>query len=157
MPTDQPPTNQDAADAAILLLVAGKSIDATTTAIAERYHLNHDTARQLTDWALTQITLAANYDRTHELGTAITRLNDLYRRSIALQDTKTALAIQRELNRLLNLYPTEPPPTTTTHENPEVSLARDYLAPLKLGPTDLPLSELCRRAAARLTRSEHGP
>ncbi len=36
---------------------------------------------------------------------AVTRINELYQRAVAVQDTKTALAAQRELNKLLDLYP----------------------------------------------------
>jgi len=45
----------------------------------------------------------ANVKRTHEFGLAIARLNNLYKRSMAISDYKTALAIQREITSLLGL------------------------------------------------------
>jgi len=39
----------------------------------------------------------------HELGIAILRLEDLYKRSIAIQDYKAALAVQKERHELLSL------------------------------------------------------
>ena len=51
-----------------------------------------------------RITVAADYTRDEQLGKAVIRLDDLYAKSIAAQDTRTALQAQRELNRLLSLY-----------------------------------------------------
>ena len=46
---------------------------------------------------------AIGVDREERTGEAIVRLNDLYERSLRIQDCKTALAAQKELNRLLGL------------------------------------------------------
>ncbi len=58
--------------------------------------------------AKTRLTRAADYHRDHELGKALTRLNECYQRAVAVQDTKTAIIAQREINKLLDLYPTYP-------------------------------------------------
>jgi len=58
--------------------------------------------------ARAKLTRAADFHRTHELGRAVTRLNELYSRAVAMQDTKTAISAQKELNRLLALYPAGP-------------------------------------------------
>lgn len=48
--------------------------------------------------------MLADYARDEQLDKAVMRLDDLYAKSIAAQDTRTALQAQRELNRLLGLY-----------------------------------------------------
>lgn len=50
------------------------------------------------------IRASAAFDRNTELGRAISRLHDLYSRSYRVQDFKTCLTTQRELNELLGLY-----------------------------------------------------
>jgi len=57
--------------------------------------------------AYERIRQAAHIHRDRELGAAVTRLDTLYARSLAIQDTKTALAAQREKNHLLNLSPSD--------------------------------------------------
>ena len=47
----------------------------------------------------------AKYDETLEMGQALARLNQIYKRSVLIHDYKTALAAQKERNRLLNLGP----------------------------------------------------
>lgn len=50
-----------------------------------------------------RITIAADYDRDLEVGTAIIRLNDLYNRSIRDGDNRTALQAVKGLAKLLDL------------------------------------------------------
>lgn len=52
-----------------------------------------------------RLTVAADYHRDTELARSITRLNGLYETSLNIQDTKTALSTQKELNKVLGLYP----------------------------------------------------
>ena len=60
------------------------------------------------DEAKDKLTRAANYHRDHELGRALTRLNECYQRAVTVQDTKTAISAQREINHLLGLYDDDP-------------------------------------------------
>jgi hypothetical protein len=46
---------------------------------------------------------ASKHLREVEFGKALTRLNNLYARSLKVQDFKTALSVQREINALLGL------------------------------------------------------
>lgn len=46
---------------------------------------------------------ASKHIREAEFGKALTRLNNLYARSLKVQDFKTALSVQREINTLLGL------------------------------------------------------
>ena len=52
-----------------------------------------------------KLTRAADYHRDHEMGKSLTRLNECYQRAVAMMDTKTAISAQKEINRLLSLYP----------------------------------------------------
>lgn len=111
-----------------------------------------------------RLTIAAGYDRVEELGRAIKRLNDLYEAARKMLSPKmmpsaaafTACAnIQKEINRLLDLYrPSELPTGEASEESAELRLIRDYLEPFDLGDPDLPVSELARLATARLVLPE---
>ena len=43
--------------------------------------------------------------RQREIGRSLRRLHGLYRKALVVRDMKTALAVQREINALLGLYP----------------------------------------------------
>lgn len=139
-----------AVERAVLMLVSGMTLDATITTLKEKIGVAAKKAESIAKKAQKKIILAAHYDKTKELGTAIARLNDLYRRAVAIQDTKTALAIQREINKLLDLYDKPTDTAATDITDSENELARRYLANLGLGDESTPLPELCRRAAAKI-------
>lgn len=142
--------DQDLIDRAVLLIVSGMTTEAAATTLHSKLGVTVTKAAAVAKKAEKKIVLAANYDRTRELGTAIARLNDLYRRAVAIQDTKTALQIQRELNKLLDLYDRPLPGEAGDVTDDEKALARRYLEGLGLGDAETPLAELCRRAAARI-------
>ena len=62
------------------------------------------------DAAKAKLTRAADWHRDEELGRSIRRLNECYHRAVRDKDNRTALAAQRELNKLLDLYPAFGPP-----------------------------------------------
>ena len=96
-------------DKAILMLTGGISRAAAEEIVVAKMSMTPREAKALVAQAARRLTLAADYNHDAELGTAITRLNDLFKRSLAIQDVKTCLAIQRELNKLLDLYRPTPP------------------------------------------------
>lgn len=53
--------------------------------------------------AIAELAKAAAVDIDAELGKSIERLNHLYQNSVKVQDFKTALSIQKELNKVLQL------------------------------------------------------
>ena len=57
--------------------------------------------------ATAEIKLRAATDRDEEYGKALERLRNLYARNILIEDLKAALAVQKEINELLGLYPTK--------------------------------------------------
>lgn len=146
-----PKPREELINRAVLIMTSGMPPEAAAQALQEKLGASASEAKAAVRAAETRIVLAANYDRTKELGTAIARLNDLYRRAVGIQDTKTALAIQRELNKLMDLYTTPVADDTESSREPqEIALARKYLDNLNLGDRNLPLPELCRRAAAEI-------
>ncbi len=78
--------------------------------------ISPDDVDALIEAATEKLARAAQYHRDHELGRAIIRLNECYRRAVADKDNKAAIAAQRELIRLLGLGPggadDEPPAPT---------------------------------------------
>lgn len=125
------------------------------------------------DAAKTKLTRASDYHRDHELGKALTRLNECYQRAVGVQDTKTALAAQREINKLLDLYPAYEPPGDDEEADPAADLEERreiesqeladmvgaieaYIEPLKLSEdvndTDSDLIRLAGTEIKRLRR-----
>lgn len=136
----------------VLLMIGGLSDALLYAAAIEKLKLSPELATAAIDEAKRLITLAADYNRHEELGRAVRRINSLYGSSLKMQDTKTALACQKELNKLLSLY--EPPgqqkATTESTENPEAVAIRSHLVPLQLAADSTPLTEVCRLAALKI-------
>lgn len=144
---------------AVLLLVRHRDAAAVRARLAER-GLEATIAAATLAEARRRLTLAAGADRVEELGRSIQRLNDLYERSwdaIASDEHPAPAAftaaanIQKELNRLLDLYrPGDMRGEHTSQEAADLALIRDYLTPLALGDESLPTTELVRLAACLL-------
>ena len=97
-----------AIDKVVLLMVSGLSEQAVAGACQQKLGMTPAKAKAAIRRARKLITLAADYNRDEQIGKAVVRLEDLYSRSLRVQDTKTALAAQKELNKLLALYPETP-------------------------------------------------
>lgn len=141
---------QDVLDKIVLLLVsqvAGPALDEA----AARLGVPTDEIPRAIAEARRRLTVAADFNRDEQIGTAFVRLNDLYRRALGVQDVKTALAAQRELNKLMHLYPTKGDGNGHTGST---QAARACLVALGLGSDNTDLAELCRRAAARIVELE---
>jgi len=141
----------------ILLLVSHQNRAVVAQACAEKLDIPAAIVPAVLQEARRQLTLAADFHRTEELGKAIKRLDDCYARSLAIQDVKTALAAQKEMNRLLDLY--RPLGSATSPDDAhaetaeELAAVREYLEPLGLGGPEVSVAELARRAVAHFTRS----
>ena len=141
-------------DKIVLLLTNGMSVEAAE-GFCIRQGQDSDTARRTVADARQRITVAADYARDEQLGKAVMRVDDLYAKSIAGQDTRTALQAQREFNRLLGLYWADgtPAETATTDAQDVVrrlELIASYLIPLKLTDERYPVEEHARLAADRI-------
>ena len=138
-------------DRIVLLLVNGMSAEA-----AEGFAVQSGTpveeARQVVAEARKRITVAADYTRDEQIGRAVMRLDDLYAKSIAGQDIRTALQAQRELNRLLDLYAGSARTESVSDEEAtaikrQMELVTGYLLPLKVADEQYPVEEHARVAA----------
>jgi predicted kinase len=151
-----PPATGTISDKVLLLLVSGAG-DASISEGLSKLDVPPDQRQALIAAARRRITLAADYHRDHELGQAIVRLNDCYRRSLAVQDAKTALAAQKELNKLMDLY-TKPentaPAESDSQAAAELEAVGRHLLPLRLAASDSPLEEHARLAALRILERE---
>jgi len=135
-------------DKIILLLTSGIGHAATLHAASEKLGLDPANAAVALDEARRRITIAADYNRDEQLGTAILRLNDIYKRSLGVQDYKTALSVQRELSKTLGLC--QPAGAITVQTElvdlaADVTAARSHFAALGFDDDSLPLYEIARR------------
>ena len=139
-------------DRIVLLLINGMSSDAATSFCIQQGQ-SPDQAGQIVEDARKRITVAADYTRDEQLGKAVMRLEDLYAKSMAAQDIRTALQAQRELNRLLSLYADTRGADTTDDDSDagayrkQLDLIARYLVPLKLADATYPVEEHARLAA----------
>jgi hypothetical protein len=144
-------------DRIVLLLVNGMSAEAAE-AFAVQGGADPQDAKQIIADARKRITVAADYTRDEQIGRAVMRLDDLYAKSIAGQDTRTALQAQRELNRLLDLYAgssrSEGGGDDAADLRRQLGLIAGYLLPLRLADEHYPVEEHARMAADLIRRSQ---
>ena len=152
MTTGTPSPTNDLRDRIVLLLISGMSTEAAESYCIRSGGKDVDTAKRVVNEARQRITIAADYTRDEQLGKAVMRLEDLYAKSIAGQDVRTALHAQKELNRLLGLYWGN---ETVTHEADSTAqealgrleLIAGYLIPLRLTDERYPVEEHARIAS----------
>jgi hypothetical protein len=136
----------------VLLLVGGMSTEAAEGYCVRNCGMDAEAARRTVTEARQRITVAADYSRDEQLGKAVMRLDDLYAKSIADQDARTALQAQRELNRLLGLHWAEwaaalASDSAAQEAHRRLELIVGYLIPLKLTDERYPVEEHARLAA----------
>jgi len=143
--------NESLRDRVVLLLTNGMSVEAAEGYCIKQGSLDAEAARRLVSEARQRITVAADYARDEQLGKAVMRLDDLYAKSIAAKDTRTALQAQRELNRLLGLYAAADAAGAAAEGDDDTArrleLVASYLLPLNLTDERYPVEEHARIAA----------
>ena len=139
-------------DRIVLLLINGMSTEAATGFCIQQGQ-SPDEAPRIVEEARKRITVAADYTRDEQLGKAVMRLEDLYAKSMAAKDIRTALQAQRELNRLLSLYADTRQSESGEDDSDagelrkQLNLIASYLVPLKLAEPSYPVEEHARLAA----------
>jgi hypothetical protein len=143
-----------AIDKIVLLLVSGQGDEALRTACTEKLGVPASGIDDVLDEARRRVTLAANYDLAEQLGIAITRVNDIYARSIRAGDIRTALNSQREISKLMSLYDVvvTDDDESISESDAELEQIRKHLFPLRLANKKYPLSEHARIAAERIRK-----
>jgi len=149
-------------DKVLLLMVSGLSQTELTAACIGKLNVPPEETAGLIAQARRKLTLAADYNRDEQIGTAVTRLNDIYARAIRTSDIKTCLVAQKELNKLLDLYGFTPEHGADTSDvddatpqHAELDAIRGHLLPLGLAAADYPLREHAR-IAAEIVRDHAG-
>jgi hypothetical protein len=149
--------NDSTIERVLLWMVSGLSGADLETACVAKLEVDPTQVKAVIAEARKRLTLAAEYNRDELLGTALTRLNDLYSRCIrAGGDTgpnlAKALDVQREINRLTGLY--RPPGVAAVDASgdaaEELAAVGEYLLPLGLTSEAYPLREHARLAVQRL-------
>ena len=156
------PAEHPAIDKVLLLMVSGLSPAELTAACIGKLEVAPEETAAVIAQARRKLTLAADYNRDEQIGTAVTRLNDIYARAIRAQDIKTGLVAQKELNKLLDLYRMTQEHAGDiadgddgTPQQIELDAIRGHLLPLNLAEASYPLREHAR-IAAEIVRDHAG-
>jgi len=158
--TDRTTNTDTTIDRVLLWMVSGLSGADLETACVAKLDVDPAQVKAVVAEARKRLTLAAEYNRDELLGTALTRLNDLYSRCIRTGGDGTgpnlakALDVQRELNRLTGLY-RQPSLSgldtgSTSEADDELAAVGEHLFPLCLTSDAYPLREHARLAAQRI-------
>ena len=154
--------NESVTDRVLLWMVSGLSGADLESACIAKLSVPPENVKAVVAEARKRLTLAAEYNRDEMLGTALTRLNDLYGRCIRAgtdgngPNLAKALDVQREINRLAGLYrgtgPLSPdsPGTVESEAAAELAAIGEYLLPLELADESYPLREHARLAVCRI-------
>lgn len=147
-------SGQSVLEKIVLLMVSGMSQADLENACVMKLAIEPERVASAVAEARRRLTRAADYNRDEQLGTAITRMNDLYARAVRTGDLKTALTAQREINKLMDLYreatgARDEDDEDADQEGAEAELAaiRRHLLPLGLAAESYPLREHARIAA----------
>lgn len=94
-------------DIAIKLATTGASLDAISQELTQN-GCTGKAANDVMESLLDYFRVLADFNPETERGKAYARLNLIFLNSLKIQDYKTALATQKELNKLLDLYGRSP-------------------------------------------------
>lgn len=149
--------NDSTIERVLLWMVSGLTGPDLETACVAKLDVDPAQVKAVIAEARKRLTLAAEYNRDELLGTALTRLNDLYSRCIRTQNEAKALDVQREINRLTGLY-RQPSLAALDSDGgesaEELEAIGQYLLPLVLTSEAYPLREHARLAAQRIAELE---
>lgn len=149
--------NDSTIERVLLWMVSGLAGAELETACVAKLDVDPAHVKAVIGEARKRLTLAAEYNRDELLGTALTRLNDLYSRCIRTQNEAKALDVQREINRLTGLYRSAAllgGDDSGGESSEELAAVAEQLLPLKLASESYPLREHARLAAQRIAMLE---
>lgn len=164
VPPRQPPrpapTSAAAVEKCVVLLVSMTNQADVEKACLEKLAIPAASVNRVIAAARRKITLAADYHRDEQIGKGLKRYEDLYQRSLQIQDCKTALAAQKEIARLLGLNrrpEANIPKVFQEDEAARIKLIGEHLVPLGLAPKEHPAEEHARIAALTIIRAGLAP
>jgi len=123
--------------------------------MTEKLKVDQKDVKRIIDLCRRKIRLAADFDAEEALGRGLTRLNLLYEKCVKVQDFKTALGVQKELNKLQAIYQKrkeEEEPTIRAEIVDETGeKVREILESIKPDgiPANAPLTELAKAIVRR--------
>jgi hypothetical protein len=138
-------------DRAALLILQGADQGRVLAELEK--HATPRQAKKAIDEAGARIAVAANFDKAQQVGVSIRRLNDLFSISVESGEVKTALAAQKELNKIMDLYAgakieSGKPAADNSDAERELATVVAHLAPMDIAKEGTPAGELARIAAA---------
>lgn len=139
----------DTLEKIVLLLIKVPNLSTVRAACLDNLKIPAERVDAAIAEARLEITRAADVHRDEEFGKAVKRLENLFSDSNKIKDYKTALAVQKDLSRLIGLYPTGTQQAAETGESEEsaaLARIREHLEPLDLAPPGTPVEELVRLA-----------
>jgi hypothetical protein len=156
--------DQQTLERVLLWMLSGLSGASLEQACIHKLSVPPEQVAGLIAEARKRLTLAAEFNRDELLGTALTRLNDLYGRVMADAakagssglDVAKALSVQKEINRLAGLYEKQPGQQGgeeggSGDAGAELQAVREYLLPLALADESYPLREHARLAMMKIS------
>ena len=148
-------------DSIILWMISGLGGEDLENACVSKLDVDPSNVKKIIAEARKRLTLAAEYNRDEMLGTALTRLNDLYGRCIRVvgesgPNMAKALDVQKEINRLVGLYgqPGSEGLGGTSEAATELEAVGEHLFSLALAGEKYPLQEHARLAVQRIKELE---
>jgi len=101
------------------LILAGEDHARITAYAAEKWQLSARQSRTYISRATVRLAEHGQVNRQTEFSRAMARLNDLYAKTVKLQDYRTALSIQKEINSLMQLSAPPPPAAPVVLATPQ--------------------------------------
>ncbi len=119
----------------LLLLITTRNLAEIKRQCTEKLGLSPDQTVKAIEEASGQIAAAAVWNRDIEAGKSLLRLDDLYERSLRVQDIKTALVAERDRAKLVGLHKPKAIDETDNDRDSELeTVIREHLGPLELAP-----------------------
>ena len=155
----------ESVDTVLLWMIGGLAGSNLENACMGKLSVDPAQAKELIAEARKRLTLAAEYNRDEMLGTALTRLNDLYSRCIRAggdgigPNLAKALDVQKEINRIAGFHktgePSGPGDESMSESAAELAAVASQLLPLGLAAESYPVREHARLAAQRIKELEN--
>lgn len=129
---------------------------------ALRDRINDEDLDELIEAARARLGEALKLDKAAEYGASIARMKVVFAVAKRAADATAMIQAQKEISRLLALYPDNETKTSTdqgasSHDAEELEAIGEHLLPLGLASRDYPLSGHARIAADRLRALESKP
>ncbi len=153
--SDDVTKNEELLHKVLVLLITTRNLAKIKSACQEKLKLTAEQTQTAIAEASGKIAAAAVWNRDIESGKALLRLDDLYEKALAVQDTKTALAAERDRTKLLGLHKPQATERAESRDSDLETIIREHLEPLELAPPGTAVEELLRLAVLQIVKLKH--